>query len=242
LRIGTSPTSPRAQRATCRLASVPVAAAASSISAATCGETLVVPIQASALAASATRLITSAAVSSPSHPGPTTVSSGRSPSASVTVAASITASQSGLASCGSSPRAMMSPPTSARRTRSQPSASQAEPIPSAMPAVPPLTSMRTVSVPRCAAIRDSENGTPSGVVVPAEASTALAPSARPPSIWATGRGPGWGSIGIRSQATPPSANGVPSASQKRATASAPTTSPPPPAPMTSALSAPETIE
>src|SRR5581483_4606185 len=56
-------------------------------------------------------------------------------------------------------------------------------------------------------------------------------------ISATGRGPGRGSTAIRSQATPPSTKGVPSASHVRATASAPTTSPPPPIPSTSAFRA-----
>src|SRR3954452_15844044 len=49
-----------------------------------------------------------------------------------------------------------------------------------------------------------------------------------------GRGPGLGSIANRSHATPPRTTRGPSDAQSRATASAPTTSPPPPIPRTSA--------
>ena len=52
------------------------------------------------------------------------------------------------------------------------------------------------------------------------------------SISSSDRGPGWGSIGSRSQVTPPTITCGPKRSQNRATASAPTTSPPPPMPST----------
>ena len=83
---------------------------------------------------------------------------------------------------------------------------------------------------------------PSGVEVDGPASTEWSPRGRAPRISAAERGPGRGSTTERSHETPPSLNGVPIASQIRATASAPTTSPPPPIPRTSALRAFWTIE
>ena len=127
------------------------------------GGGLQVPVQAPARAAAATRSSTSAGVSSPSQPAPVTAAGpGVRPAAP---RRAITASHSGLARPGSSPVARMSPPTSARTTRSQP-----RPRTRASSALgdargPAVTSTSTVSVPRCPAISDSEKATPSIVVV-----------------------------------------------------------------------------
>ncbi len=64
-------------------------------------------------------------------------------------------------------------------------------------------------------------------------------SLRAPSISASSRGPGLGSIGRRSQVTPPRTGAAPWARQASAVASAPTTSPPPPIPSTSGRREPE---
>src|SRR4051812_14958212 len=74
---------------------------------------------------------------------------------------------------------------------------------------------------------------PSRVVVVGPASAAWSPSNSASSTWSMGRGPGLGSIAKRSHATPPRATSGPRDSQNRPTASAPTTSPPPPIPRTS---------
>jgi len=55
---------------------------------------------------------------------------------------------------------------------------------------PPVMSSSTVSEQMKAAIRDSANGTPSGVVVFSSASTAAGPSGLPPLICSIERGPG----------------------------------------------------
>ena len=79
-----------------------------------------------------------------------------------------------------------------------------------MAAGPSVASTRTVSSPSSSAIRDSANRTPLSRtrVEPLAASTPGA-SLRAPSISASARGPGSGSIGRRSQVTPPTTGRAP---------------------------------
>ncbi len=81
---------------------------------------------------------------------------------------------------------------------------------------------------------DSANSVPSPLTqVSGQAASTGPASTRAPSISAAARGPGRGSIGRRSQVTPPTTGAAPcSRRQDSATASAPTTSPPPPTPIT----------
>src|SRR5919197_3095453 len=152
----------------------------------------------------------------------------------------MTASQSGLARPGSAPVPSTSPPTSTSTTRSVPSSALAAASPSATLRVPVPGSISTVGSPRRAAMRASANRAPEAVRVSGPASNTPSWSARAPVISAVERGPGSGSIGRRSQVTPPSTAGTPRRSQSRALASAPTTSPPPPMPITSARRAART--
>ena len=71
-----------------------------------------------------------------------------------------------------------------------------------------VMSSSSTGLPRCVAICDSENSTPSRLVVPPSVSTAAEPQGRPPRISSSERGPGRGSIGERSQATPPRTHSV----------------------------------
>jgi hypothetical protein len=83
-------------------------------------------------------------------------------------------------------------------------------------------------------MRDSAKTTPdSRTRVPPDAASTPGANGRPPSISASARGPGCGSIGRRSQVTPPTTGSAPWTRQASAVASAPTTSPPPPIPSTS---------
>src|SRR4051794_4927917 len=223
------PNSPRAHRSACALASVGTSATAPSSRSTASGVRPQAPRSPPAAATSAIRSDTSAGRSSPSQPGPkTTPTQG---SARCRAAASSTASHSGLARPGSSPCASTSPPTSTSATASQPSRSAAAARPSATPGAPPCGSMRTTGSPRKRAMCDSAKWNGPGPRVPGPASAAHAPSRSwRSSTSSRRRGPGWGSIGRRSQVTPPTCACSPAARARSAVASAPTTSPPPPMP------------
>src|SRR4051794_21107682 len=223
------PNSPRAHRSACALASVGTSATAASRRSTSSGVRPQAPSSPPAAATSAIRSDTSAGRSSPSQPGPkTTPTQGR---ARCRAAASSTASHSGLASPGSPPCASTSPPTSTSATASQPRRSAAAARPSATPAGPPCGSIRATGSPRKRAMCDSAKWKGPGPRVSGPASPAQGPSrSSSPSTSSSRRGPGWGSIGRRSQVTPPTWALRPTARAGSAVASAPTTSPPPPMP------------
>ena len=79
-------------------------------------------------------------------------------------------------------------------------------------------STSTVCSPRNSAIRDSAKIAPSSVRVPGPASITPGASSCPSTISASDRGPGLGSIGSRSQVTPPIVASVPSCRQSSAAA------------------------
>src|SRR5829696_5094059 len=230
-RISARPVAPRAQRTAWALASVGTSATAASSRSASAGVRPQAPSRPPAAATSATRASTSSVVSSPSQPTPKTA-----PTAGVrmwTAAASRTASHSGLASPGSSPWPKTSPPTSTSATRSHSSAAAAASSPRATARGPSLGSTSTVGSPSTRAMCASAKRKPPGPLVSGPASATEPSSGSACSISASRRGPGIGSIGRRSQVTPPTRALSPAARAAPATPRAPTTSPPPPMPMQS---------
>ena len=150
------------------------------------------------------------ALSSPSQPAPWTPQSTGSSAASSIPAASITASQSGLARPGSSPWARTSPPTSTRTIRSQPRAEAASRRPAAR-------GRGAAADVHQDGLRAEELGHPRLGEAAAERSPrverrrARSPRSAPGRRGSrrAGGGPGWGSTGQRSQATPPRTNSAP---------------------------------